>query len=151
MVSDQNNEQGRFNLDMSPIRNFAREMDSFFNHSFKQMNSMFNLRPFQLQVQETDAHMIVTAELPGYQRDQIIIETFGNRLRIAVENKNIVEERDDKHKSYNNHQSYQKMERLVTLPFEIPEQETKASFKDGLLKLMIPKQNSKRKFIDIDD
>lgn len=150
-MTDQGNPRGKFDIDMSPIRDLAREMDSFFNRSFKQMNSIFNIRPFWVNVEEREADFIVTAELPGHKRDQILIETFGNRLRIAVQDRNIVEERDDKQKYYKSHQSYRKMERTITLPFEIPEKETEASFKDGLLKLTIPKQNSKRKYIEIDD
>lgn len=151
MALEKDNRAGRFDIDLTPIRNAAREMDSFFNHSFKQMNSIFNLRPFWIDVEETDSDYIVRAELPGYKRDQIIIEVLGNRLRIAVEETNIVDEKDDKQKIYNRRQSHQKMERFVTLPFEIPEQETKASFAEGLLKLVIPKQNSQRKYIDIED
>lgn len=150
-MSDKDNRQDKFDLDMSPIRDFAREMDSFFNHSFRQMNSIFNLRPFWVDVEETDSDVIVKAELAGHTRDQIVIETHGNHLRIAIEDTDDIEVKDENQKQYRRSQSYRKMERSITLPFEIPEEETKASFENGLLKLTIPKQNSKRKFIDIDD
>lgn len=151
MNSEKNNPLRKFDVDLSPIRDFARQMDSFFNHSFKQMHSIFNLQPFWVDVHETDSHFIVTAELQGYERDQIKIEILGNRLRIVAEESNFIEKVDDKHKQYSNSQSYQLRERFVTLPFDIPEEETKASFKNGILRLTIPKSNSQRKIIDIDD
>src|SRR5690625_2333961 len=125
-------------------------MDSFFNHSFNQVNSIFNLRSFRVNVEETDSDVIIRAELPGYKRDQIQIEVLGNVLRIAVEERSTFEERDDLQKRYARRKSHQQKVRSITLPFEIPESETKASFEDGLLRVIIPKDNSKRKYIDIE-
>jgi len=143
-------QQEKFDVDLSPIRDFAREMDSFFNHSFNQVNSIFNLRSFRVNVEETDSDVIIRAELPGYKRDQIQIEVLGNVLRIAVEERSTFEERDDLQKRYARRKSHQQKVRSITLPFEIPESETKASFEDGLLRVVIPKDNSKRKYIDIE-
>lgn len=147
-MDNKKNRPDRFGV--SPLRNMARDMDTFFNQSFKQINSMFNLRSFRVYVDETEDYIIVTAELPGYKKDQIMIEVLGNRLRIAVENLDAIETKDDLRKTYTNQHSYEILERQVTLPFEIPEEETKATFQNGLLKLTIPKQNSKRRYIDID-
>jgi len=136
----------KFDIDFTPLRGFMQQMDSFFNQSFKQMNSHFNLSPFWVQTYETDNDMIVEAELPGYRRDQIHLEIIGNRLRISAEDPGAVKEKNNQDRR----QMYQKRERIVTLPFVIPEKETKASFHNGLLKITIPKMNSKRKWLDID-
>ncbi|PAV31051.1 hypothetical protein CIL05_03440 [Virgibacillus profundi] len=118
-----------FDIDMRPLHDFMKKMDSFFNESFKQINSQLHLKSIWVDVQETDSDIIVKAELPGYKRDQIHIEIIGNRLRISVEGK----------------------EKIVTVPFIIPEEETSASFQDGILKITIPKKNSNRKYIDIEE
>lgn len=151
MSSNNNNQPKRFDIDLSPIRDLGRQMDSFFNHSFKQMNSIFDLRPFWVDVDETDSNFIVTAELPGHSRDQIQVEVLGNHLHITVEESKKVEEVNEKQNVFHNRQSHQRKERMVNLPFEIPEEEMKASFSNGLLKITIPKKNSKRKFINIED
>ncbi|MDY0396175.1 Hsp20/alpha crystallin family protein [Virgibacillus halophilus] len=146
MTENNNDPSKKFDIDMSPFRDFISHMDTFFNQSFRQMNDVFHFRPFQLQTRETHDSFIIESELPGYNRNQIAIEIFGNQLRITVDNVN---------KIFNNNgdflkKSQQKMERTVTLPFDIPEDETTASFKNGLLKIVIPKQNANRRFIDID-
>lgn len=150
MSTRRDNFLDRFDVDLSPLRNMMKQMDSFFNESFKQMNSSFDLRPFWLDVKETNSAIIVRAEMPGFNRDQIQLEILGNRLRITAEDTTIVNMNDDPKKLQTNKQSVKRMERYVTLPFEIPEKETKATYTDGLLTVEIPKNNSKRKYIPID-
>ncbi len=136
---------------MTPFRDLMKRMDSVFNDSSKKLNSYFNLKPFWVDVYETESEVIVEAELPGYKRDQIQLEIIGNQLRITVTDSMIHEEKNDKTNYQNKEQSFQKMERIVTLPFTISEKDTTASFNDGILKISIPKRNSSRKFIGIDE
>ncbi|PAV31044.1 hypothetical protein CIL05_03170 [Virgibacillus profundi] len=130
---------------MRPLHDFVKKMDSFFNESFKQMNSQFHLKSIWVDVEETDSDIIVKAELPGYKRDQIHIEIIGNRLRISVKGM------DNEKYSNSKRQSFEQKEKVVTVPFIIPEEETSASFQDGILKIFIPKKNSNRKYIDIEE
>ncbi|WP_241558857.1 Hsp20/alpha crystallin family protein [Oceanobacillus halophilus] len=139
-----------FDLDMKPLHDFMRKIDTVFNESFKHLHSQFNLTNFRVDVTETDSEIIVKAELPGYQRNQINLEIIGNQLRISVEESKQVEGKDEQKNYYSKQESFHQMERVITVPFEIPEKETKASFQNGLLKVVIPKMNSQRKFIDID-
>ncbi|WP_240510092.1 Hsp20/alpha crystallin family protein [Virgibacillus profundi] len=134
-----------FDIDMRPLHDFVKKMDSFFNESFKQMNSQFHLKSIWVDVEETDSDIIVKAELPGYKRDQIHIEIIGNRLRISVKGM------DNEKYSNSKRQSFEQKEKVVTVPFIIPEEETSASFQDGILKIFIPKKNSNRKYIDIEE
>ena len=150
MTSEKNNKFGTLDIDLTPIRKLGRRMDSFFNQSFKHMNSIFDLRPFWVEVNESDSNFIVTAELPGYKREQIRVEVLGHYLRISVEDIDKNEEVDKRKQLYSHRHVNQFKERMVNLPFEIPEKEMKASFNNGLLKLIIPKENSQRKFIDIE-
>ncbi|WP_099156886.1 Hsp20/alpha crystallin family protein [Virgibacillus ndiopensis] len=151
MGSNRNNFPKGFDLDMTPFRDLMKRMDSVFNDSSKKLNSYFNLKPFWVDVYETESEVIVEAELPGYKRDQIQLEIIGNQLRITVTDSMIHEEKNDKTNYQNKEQSFQKMERIVTLPFTISEKDTTASFNDGILKISIPKRNSSRKFIGIDE
>src|SRR5699024_11400845 len=98
----------------------------------------------------SDSNFIVTAELPGYKREHIRVEVLGHYLRISVEDIDEMEKVDERKQFYSHRHFNQIKERTVNLPFEIPEKEMKASFNIGLLKLIIPKVNSQRKFIDIE-
>jgi len=144
--SKDNRPSGKFDIDFTPLRDFMHQMDRFFNQSFKQINSHLNLNPIWVETYETDKHVIVEAELPGYRREDIQLEIIGSRLRIAVEGNQIIEEKNNNDKR----KYYQQRERIVSLPFVIPEKETKASFHNGILKITVPKKNSKRKYLDID-
>ena|SRR5690625_3916735 len=149
-MNDKNkNPLGKFDLDLTPIRDFMNHMDSFFDLSFNQMNSFMNLRPFRTNVYATDSQTSVEADLSGYKKDQIQIEILGNKLRIAVEDRTFHKDNAPKNK-INESKSFQRMERFVTFPFPIPEEETKATFNNGVLKVLIPNL-SKRKYIDIHD
>jgi HSP20 family protein len=137
----------KFDIDFSPLRDFMQNMDRFFNQSFKHINSHLNWNPLLVETYETDKEVIIKAELPGYSPEDIQLEIISNRLRIVVDDHQIIENDVEQSK-----QEYrQKRERVVSLPFVIPEKETKASFHNGLLKIAVPKKNSKRKFLDIHD
>ncbi|RYG71432.1 Hsp20/alpha crystallin family protein [Lentibacillus lipolyticus] len=150
IMDKKNNRLERFDMDMSPFRDFMRQMDTFFNESFKQINTLFDSRPFGVNLSENENEVIVTAELPGCKRDQIELETIGNQLRITARNNAVTEVNNDKGDHYQKQQSFQQMERTIALPFQIPEAETKASYHDGQLTVTIPKNNSQKRFIDID-
>jgi HSP20 family protein len=137
-------------FDKSTFHDLFSNMDSFLNQSIRNFDSFFNLKSFEIEMYETNKAIIVEAHLPGLKREQIELEIVGNQLRIAAEDMTILEEKNDQTKYNDRRQSFQKMERLITLPFHISEKDTKASFDKDTLKITIPKQNSGRKFIDID-
>lgn len=128
--------------DRGPFQGLMEQMDAFFNESAKNFNALIK-RPLAVRTYETASEVIVEAELPGYKREQIKLEIVGNQLRITAED----------HSSQDYDESYynRKAERVVNLPFAISEKETKADLKNGILKVTIPKRNSSRKFIDIED
>ncbi|WP_068673355.1 Hsp20/alpha crystallin family protein [Oceanobacillus sp. Castelsardo] len=140
-----------FDVDMAPLRNFVRKLDTMFNESFKHLQKNFNHNSFPIDVKETENEIIVLAELPGVNRNQIKLEIVGNQLKIGVEDKRSFSEKNEEESYYRHEESFQNKERVISVPFDIPEKETKASFHNGLLKVTIPKKNSKRKFINIDE
>lgn len=142
-----NKPQEKFDIDFTPLREFMHQMDRFFNQSFKQINSHLHLRSIWVDMEETETDVIIKAELPGYTRDDIQIEIISNRLRIAVDEHTIIEDTKN-----NTRREYREQrERIVSLPFIIPEDETRASFHNGLLTITVSKKNSKRKYLDIND
>lgn len=149
--SDRKNQRYPFDIDMSPFRDLMKQMDSFFNHSFKQVNSFFKLKPFWVDLDETESEIIVYAELPGVPRDQIELEIIDNHLRIAAQETATWEAANDVTKDKTKEQSFQRMERWITLPFSASKDDITATYTNGTLKVIIPKQNPKRNLIDIDE
>lgn len=138
-----------FDLDLRPLRNLVGKLDSMFQESFRHLNNHFHLKPFHVEVKEKEKDFVIIAELPGYDRDQIELEIIGNQLRIVVKDSRSLESKDDKNHYYEKQQSFQRMEQVVSIPFIIPQKETKASFENGLLIVTIPKKDTNDKRIDI--
>ncbi|WP_036687838.1 Hsp20/alpha crystallin family protein [Paucisalibacillus globulus] len=142
---------GRFDIDMTPLNDFMKHMDSFFNQSFKQMNEHFHLHPFWVDVKELNTHYLIQAKLDGYRRDQIQIEVEGNKLRISIDDHRLMDQKDLKGSINYKQQTFSKSERVISLPFDIPKKEINASFKNNKLSITIPKRKSNRTIIDIEE
>ncbi|MGM8212273.1 Hsp20/alpha crystallin family protein [Virgibacillus sp. W0430] len=134
----------------SPLNDFMERMDAFFHESFSNFNTFWNPKGFKVDMYETESAVIVEAILPGYTRDQVEIEIIGSNLRITVEDRASMEKVNEKEHYYKKEQSYRKAERLVALPFPISKNETKAAFKNGILKITVPKNNDSRSYVDIE-
>ena len=64
----------KFEVDLSPFKDFMQHMDRFFNQSFKQINSHLNWNPLKVDMYETDNDVIIKTELPGYRPEDIQLE-----------------------------------------------------------------------------
>jgi len=102
-----------------------------------------------VDIEETEENVILTAEIPGMQKKDIRISTSGNTITITGERRR---EKDNKNKTYHRiERSYGRFVRTITLPVDIDPDKTKATYKDGLLRITLPKPESKRsKEIKID-
>lgn len=126
-----------------PVRGFLQTIDDFFKHPIPLAST------FLVETIETDNEYVVSAELPGVKRNQIHINTFGNYLTISIENNELISNEDEKNQVYRRQQFFQKASRTITLPQSINEKRIKASYRDGLLQIRIPRE--KGKIIEIED
>lgn len=124
-----------------PIKGLLESIDEFFKNPFTQLS-------FPLELTETSKEYIITAELPGIKKDQIQINIIGNQLTISIDNVAELAEIDEINHSYRRRHSIQKSSRSVNLPVPIDEKQVKASYKDGLLQIRIPRKSGKSITID---
>lgn len=93
-----------------------------------------------MDVEETDANLIVRAELPGMKRDDIKISGSGDSLCISGERRF---DEQEKKKNYSRvERAYGKFQRCLTLPSDVDWDKTKAVYRDGVLELTLPKAAS---------
>ncbi|MEJ5300018.1 MAG: Hsp20/alpha crystallin family protein [Thermodesulforhabdaceae bacterium] len=99
-------------------------------------------------VSETEEHIIVKADLPGVDVKDLDISIVGNVLTVKGEKK---QEKEEKNESYHRiERSYGSFSRSITLPAEVNPEAVEAVYRDGVLKLTIPKaEKSKPKKIEI--
>ncbi|UQX54612.1 Hsp20 family protein [Cytobacillus pseudoceanisediminis] len=125
-----------------PVRGFLQTMDDFFKNPFPNSSS------FHVDVAETEKEHIISAELPGINREQIQIDILDNYITISVKSSEMVTEEDEKNKIFRRQQSMQRSSRTVPLPQPVNEKKVKAVYQNGLLQITVPKQQGKRIVID---
>lgn len=97
---------------------------------------------------ETDEEITVTSEMPGMKKEDVKISVQDNVLTLKGEKK---QEIDEKEKNFHRvERSYGVFERSFSLPSSVQTDKIKASYKDGVLTITLPKsEETKPKEIDI--
>lgn len=90
-----------------------------------------------LDIEETEDTIIVRVELPGMSKDDIKVNLSGDTLTISGERKQEMEKKSKTY--YRIERSYGKFQRTVTLPAEVEGDKAKASYRNGILELTLPK------------
>ena len=115
----------------NPFRELEEMSRSFWNDT--------NLNAFRTDITEKDGVYTLTAELPGFKKEDIKIDIHGDRLTISAERKNENDEKDDKGNYVYRERSYGAYSRSFDLT-GIRAEDITASYTDGVLKLELPKQ-----------
>lgn len=101
-----------------------------------------------VDVVEDGDRITVKAELPGMKREDIDIELNGDQLTIRGERKFETEEK--KENFVRVERTYGRFQRTFTIGVPVKADEVKASYKDGILEVAIPKsEETKPKKVDV--
>jgi HSP20 family protein len=118
---------------------------------WRDMERVFGLGSFEphvfmpaLDVHETDDHVRVTAELPGLSKDDVEISIEGNNMLVLSGEKKAEEEKRQGG-YYRSERYYGSFSRRVLLPADVDFDKAEASFKNGVLTVMLPKTEEARR------
>jgi HSP20 family protein len=101
-----------------------------------------------LEVFERDGKLVVRADVPGLEKDQVKIEVSDDQLIISGERSRKNEERREGF--YRSERSYGSFCRIVDLPPGVDTEQATATFDNGVLEITMPApQHSERKRIEI--
>lgn len=102
-----------------------------------------------VDIYETNDSVVVKAELPGVDKDQIAVEVKDGILSLRGERKF---EKEVKEESYHRiERSYGGFQRSFSLPVSVDPNKVTARFKDGVLEVNLPKkEQAKPKQIQVD-
>jgi len=137
----------------APFAEVERLFDDFFGGRWLRpfaWESMFPEIPGMpsVDVIDRDDEVLVRAEVPGYKKEDIEISVSDSSLTIKGETK--AEEKEEKGDYYRCEISHGAFSRTVALPAEVDDAKAKATIKDGMLELKLPKrEKSKRHTITI--
>ena len=136
------------------IRKMQEELDrtfsEFFSHTpYRQLGPgrkgevqpverMPGMRRAFVDVQETDKDVIITAELPGMDKEDIEVNITAERIEIKAEKKEEKTEEKEGYKTYG--KRYHGFYRSIPLPSMVKADDAKATYKNGVLEVSLPKK-----------
>ena len=123
----------RHSFDMDHWREPFREPMRHIEDRFAALNKLST----RAEVKETDKAVTVTAELPGVAEADIDVTVTDALLSIRAEKKE--ETRKDEDNYHVSERHYGSIKRTFTLPDGVDVDKAKASFKDGVLSITVPK------------
>ncbi len=96
-----------------------------------------NFKQPSIDIEDKKTELVLTADLPGIDKKDIKINIENNKIEITAEKR---KEKEEKTKNFfRQERSYSGFYRSMTLPSAIDPNKTKADFKDGVLKITMPK------------
>ncbi len=137
------------------MRRMQEEMDRMFNEFFMYPPRQLapgravetreerkpSLRKAFADVQETDKGIIITAELPGMEREDIELNITSDRVEIRAQKK---EEKKEENQGYRAYVSYAGFYRNVPLPVAVNPDNVKATYRNGVLEVTLPKKEASK-------
>ena len=134
--------------DDHPFYSLQKDMNNLFDNFFRGID--FSPRGFavdgmggfmpSVDVKENEKEFIIKAELPGVDEKDIEVTVTNDAVTIKGEKK---EEKEDKDKSYYYmERSYGSFSRVIPLEAEIESNKAEARFKNGILDIKIPKNQT---------
>ena len=123
--------------------------DDFFPNRFMPGRLMQNMPA--TNIKENDTNFQIEIAAPGLKKEDFNVDIEKGMLTISSEKKDEKEEKDENYtrREYN----YSSFSRSFRLPESVTEDDIDATYKDGVLKLIIPKkeenQKSQRRQINI--
>lgn len=118
-----------------PFREMAA-LERAANRLFREAPRRRRLAYPPLELVDEGDNVVITAELPGINKDEVELTVLGDTLTIAGEKKPPAENGA----TYIRHERpHGKFRRLIDLPYSVAQDKIKASYKDGILAITLPK------------
>ena len=119
---------------MLPSRKYY--LDSIFDNF---MDGADNFDVMKCDIYEKDGAYHIEADIPGFKKDEISVECEDGYVTIQAEKNTENEEKDEDKKYIKRERFYGKTVRKFYVG-DIDEEKIQAEFKDGILALVIPKE-----------
>jgi len=142
---------------LSELSRMEREMERMFGDFFgrplfgfrwpERLREIGGREP-AIEVYEEKDNVVVKAEVPGMKKEEIDVNITDDLLTIKGEKK---KEEEVKEKDYYfSERSYGSFERSVEIPRAVHADKARATFKDGILEIRLPKtEEAKRKEVKL--
>jgi HSP20 family protein len=112
-----------------------------------------NDRDLAVDVEDADDSFVVTADLPGFDKDDIDVEARDRTLHVSAvhEEESETDATDDEETTYiRRERSKQSVSRTITLPEDVDEGAASATFENGILTVELPKSRASEESTSVD-
>ncbi len=116
-----------------PVNQWEKEMEKIFEGFTKS----HNFTP-ACEINESEKFYSISLDVPGLRKEEMEIEVKDDRLHISGERKS--EEKAEKNNVLRSEKRYGKFSRVFTLPQHVNAEAIEARFENGVLDILIPKQ-----------
>jgi len=137
---------------LSPFEEMERRFEDLFRRPFSllepswwprlRMPEMEEVAP-KVDIFEEGDNFVVKAEIPGMKKEEIEVNLTDDMVTISGEKKK--EEKVEKKDYYRFERSFGSFSRSFRLPKDVQSDKAKATFKDGVLELKVPKTEEAKK------
>jgi HSP20 family protein len=103
--------------------------------------SMWDWNP-TVDIYDNDENIVIKAELPGIEKKDIVIDVKDGVLTLKGERSFDNEVKEKKY--YHRERTFGKFERVFRLPAKVDPEKISADYKDGVLKIEIPKPEEQK-------
>jgi HSP20 family protein len=126
------------------IDDLQSEMNRLFGSFFGRERGNGGLRRWMpaMDLVETEDHLVLRADLPGIDEEDVEIEVQDGVLTVSGERK--AEEREAADDFYRVERAFGTFSRSVSLPHEVDAQKISANFDRGVLEVRIPKPEQRQ-------
>lgn len=130
--------------------------DPFFERGFEPImrHEPSRIRPMSADIREKDGNYIIDMDLPGYEKENIAIELENGYLKVSAKSEFNNESKDENGSYIHRERFFGECSRNFYVGDNLKEENIKASFKNGTLTLVFPKEEEKKieskKYIQID-
>jgi HSP20 family protein len=125
---------------MNDLLSLSDSLDRFFEEGFVSPRSLWLASPLReslaIDMYRDDGNLVIKAEVPGVEPEELEITIKDNVLNIAGETK--AEEEVKRENYIRRERRYGSFRRSVLLPAEAEGDKAEATFEDGLLAVSIP-------------
>jgi HSP20 family protein len=132
---------------MRDVLSLRHQMSHFFDDAFGSVVrndrelSMWNRYP-KVDIYDNDESLVITAELPGIDKKDIDIDVKGGVLTLKGERSFDREVKEEKY--YCRERTFGKFERVFRVPVDVDPEKISADYKDGILRIDIPKPEEQK-------
>ena len=126
---------------------FDEMMDSFNDEFFGKRNPLYGknaARVMKTDIKEVDGRYVIDIDLPGFKKDEVSAELKNGYLIISAA-KGLDKDEKDKEGRYIRRERYSgNCTRSFYVGEQVSQEDIKAKFEDGILKIAFPKQDQKK-------